>query len=94
MQSHTTPAPHDRQMPVVAPRAMREPDAAAYVGFSASYLRNTRVADMRKVAAGGAIDGPRWIHVGTAVRYLREDLDAWLDAFRREAAAAGSRRGG
>jgi len=87
MQSHTTPAPTDRPMPVVAPRALREPEAAAYVGFSASYLRNTRVADMRKAAAGGAIDGPRWVHIGTAVRYLREDLDAWLDAFRKEGAA-------
>ena len=86
MQSHTTPAPTDRPALVVAVRALREPEAAAYVGFSASYLRNTRVADMRKAAAGGAIDGPRWIHVGTAVRYLREDLDAWLDTFRTRGA--------
>lgn len=86
MQSHTTPAPLDRPGLAVTPRAMREPDAAAYVGFSASYLRNTRVADMRKAAADATIDGPRWINVGVAVRYLREDLDAWLDAFRTQGA--------
>ena len=72
----------NRPMTTIAPRALREGDAAKYVGFSSSYLRNQRVADMRKVADGRQIDGPRWINFGVAVRYLLEDLDAWIDSHR------------
>ncbi|MBL8329337.1 MAG: hypothetical protein JNJ71_10830 [Rubrivivax sp.] len=72
----------NRPVSVITPRALREHDAAAYLGFSSSYLRNQRVADMRKMAKGEEIDGPRWVNIGTAVRYLREDLDAWIDSFR------------
>lgn len=72
----------DRPISMIVPRSLREQDAAAYVGFSSSYLRNTRVADMRSEAAGLPIKGPRWINVGAAVRYLRDDLDAWIDSFR------------
>ena len=80
----TTTPRLDRPVSVVTPRALRENDAATYVGFSASYLRNQRVADMRLLAKGKPIEGPRWINVGTAVRYLREDLDAWIDSFRTD----------
>ncbi len=72
----------DRLVPVITPRALREQDAAAYCAMSSSYLRNTRVADMRRLSKGEPIEGPRWINVGTAVRYLRDDLDDWLNAFR------------
>ncbi len=73
----------DRQTtPIPAARALREQDAAAYCGFSGSYFRNTRVADMRRAAKGEPIVGPRWVHFGAAVRYVREDLDAWIDAQR------------
>ena len=74
----------DRPISVIAPRALREHDAATYVGFSGSYLRNTRVADMRRAAKDEPILGPRWVHFGVAVRYLREDLDAWIDAQRND----------
>lgn len=89
MQATTSPALHE-QHPTIAPlqpRALREPAAAEYCGFSSSYLRNTRVADMRRQAKGEAIEGPRWINIGTAVRYLREDLDAWLQSRRIGGAA-------
>jgi hypothetical protein len=72
----------DRPLAVIAPRALREHDAATYLGFSSSYLRNQRVADRRAIAKGQPVQGPRWVHIGTAVRYLREDLDAWIDSFR------------
>ena len=79
--SKTTPR-LERPVSVVTPRAMREQDAASYVAMSSSYLRNTRLADMRRLAKGQAISGPRWVNIGAAVRYLREDLDAWIDSFR------------
>lgn len=71
---------------VLAPRGLRENDAASYVGFSAAWLRNVRTQDMRRQAKGEPIQGPRWVHFGTAVRYFREDLDTWLDACREAAA--------
>lgn len=89
MQSNTSPASHE-QHPTIAPlppRALREPTAAEYCGFSGSYFRNLRIADMRRQAKGEAIEGPRWINIGAAVRYLREDLDAWLQSHRVGSAA-------
>lgn len=55
-------------------RALPEKDAAEYVGFSVFYLRECRI--------GRLGPGPRYIKIGRSVRYLREDLDAWLDAFK------------
>lgn len=72
----------DRPISVIIPRALRESDAAAYIGFSPSYLRNQRVSDLRALRRGGAIKGPRWVTIATAIRYLREDLDNWLNANR------------
>jgi len=75
-----------QQNQTIAPRAMREADAAAYLAFSGSYLRNERVADMRRQREGQPIRGPRWVNVNSAVRYLREDLDAWIESKRSQAA--------
>ena len=72
----------DRPVSVIVPRSLREADAATYAGFSGSYLRNLRGADMRRLSKGYAILGPRWVNVGSAVRYFREDLDEWLDSHR------------
>lgn len=73
-----------RPVVVVHPRSLRENDAAAYVGFSSSYLRNLRHIDSRRRAAGQTPIGPVWYHFQTAVRYFVEDLDAWLDSHRRD----------
>jgi hypothetical protein len=84
----------DRTPVSIGPRAMREIDAAAYCGFSGSYFRNLRVADMRRRGRREPITGPRWINVGTAVRYMVEDLDAWLDSHRTDPAQADPRETG
>lgn len=55
------------------PAALREADAARYVGLTCSFLRAARV---------GRCDGPAYIRVGRAVLYLASDLDAWLRAHR------------
>ncbi|MGV1046678.1 hypothetical protein [Limnohabitans sp.] len=86
METHQT-AQHlalrlDRPVSDIVPRALREGDAAAYIGFSPSYLRNQRVSDVRALRRGEGIKGPRWVTIATAIRYLREDLDEWLNASR------------
>ena len=64
-------------------RAFKEPEAAEYLAVSRSYLRQDRMNGPREART----PGPRCIHIGRAVRYLKEDLDAWLDQFRRDAQA-------
>jgi|GEM_PF-3252661 len=52
------------------PNALRDPEAAAYIGMSESWLRQSRMR--------GNPDSPPWIRIGRSVRYLRSDLDIWL----------------
>ena len=56
-------------------RILRTPDAARYVGLSASTLEKMRLTG----------DGPAFIQLGgRAIGYDIRDLDAWLDAQRAE----------
>lgn len=48
--------------------------AATYVSLSPNTLNRWRWSG----------DGPRYVKLGRAVRYRREDLDAWLDERVRE----------
>ena len=61
-----------------AKRAFTEAEAAYYLGCSQSYLRQSR-CDGHRV---GRVHAPPWIRFGRNIRYLREDLDAWLDSLR------------
>lgn len=58
----------DRQAPK---RVYKEAEAAEYVGMSRAWLRATR--------GDNGPDGPEFVRIGRAIRYFREDLDAWLD---------------
>lgn len=51
-----------------APRLMRAPAAAHYLGMSESSFRATVARELREV------------RIGAMVGWLREDLDAWVDA--------------
>lgn len=52
--------------------------AAAYICKSASWLNKSRMTG----------DGPVYLKIGGAVRYLPSDLDAWLAGKRRTAVYA------
>lgn len=54
---------------------LTEADAAEYLRVSIGYLRAARLTAPRT-------DGPPYVRLGRAVRYLRADLDAWLDSRR------------
>ncbi len=60
-------------------RALTDQEASLYVGMSQSWLRHIRI----KGACLNGLAGPRFIKVGRSVRYLREDLDIWLEHFQR-----------
>ena len=57
-----------------------EIEAARYLEMSASYLRHARCHGR----VGNRTPGPSFVKIGRTIRYLREDLDAWLDHHRIE----------
>lgn len=61
-------------------RAMTEREAAYYISMSRSYLSQDRMDGFRK----NRTPGPNFVKVGKAVRYLKEDLDLWLEQNRIE----------
>lgn len=58
-------------------RVFTEQETANYIGMSRSYLRQARMDGNRT----NRTPAPPFIKIGRSVRYLREDLDAWLDQF-------------
>ena len=56
---------------------LNERDAAAYIGMSVQYLRQSRIRGTTKCTSA-----PPFIRVGKVIRYLPADLDAWLESRR------------
>ena len=54
-------------------------NAAKYIGVSVSWLRQKRCYG----AMGNAMKPPQFIKIGRCVRYLKSDLDTWLQALPR-----------
>lgn len=63
----------------ITPRLLSEKEASQYICMSRSYLRQARMDGNRE----NRTPAPPFIKIGRAVRYLREDLDAWLESFVR-----------
>ncbi len=63
-------------------RLLTDPEAAAYLGMSISFLRQGRMEGRR----ANRSPGPPFIRMGKAIRYDIQDLDAWLSANRCEVA--------
>jgi predicted DNA-binding transcriptional regulator AlpA len=61
-------------------RALKEPEAAQYLSMSISFLRQSRMDGIREHRT----PGPAFVKIGRAVRYLKEDLDHWLETYRQE----------
>lgn len=71
-----TPPKHSN----ITPQTLKEQDAATYIGYSVAFLRQSRSEGHRN----GRTPAPPFIKVGRSVRYLRKDLDAWLEENRVE----------
>lgn len=56
-------------------RCLTEKEAANYIGMSVSFLRRDRMEGV----IGNRTPGPKWLKIGRSVRYLKEELDRWLE---------------
>lgn len=56
---------------------LTEPEAAEYLKVSRSSLRKNR---MHGLPAHGI--SPPYIRIGRSIRYIRQDLDRWLEKFK------------
>ena len=56
-------------------QVLTDQETADYIAMSKSWLRQSRMT--------GNPDAPPFVKIGRAVRYLRKDLDAWLEQRRR-----------
>ena len=60
--------------------ALTEQQAAHYISMSRSFLRQGRMNGDRE----GRTPTPPYLKIGSrSVRYLKEDLDNWLEQFRQ-----------
>lgn len=60
--------------------ALKERQAAEYIGMSVPFLRASRSRGNLR----NQTPAPPYIKIGTSVRYLRADLDDWLQKHRVE----------
>jgi hypothetical protein len=65
-------------------RVMNEKDAAVYLDMSVSWLRQSRMDGNREHRTAA----PPFVRLGRAVKYLREDLDLWLNENRVDLTAS------
>lgn len=61
-------------------RVFTEIETAAYLGMSRSYLRQSRMEGNRQ----NRTPATPFIRIGRSIRYLKEDLDQWLDALPKQ----------
>ena len=60
-------------------RALSEIETAEHIGMSRSFLRQSRMEGNRT----NRTPAPPFIKIGRTVRYLKDDLDNWLNNFCR-----------
>lgn len=68
---------HQQQRPTT--RVLSEQEAATYIGMSRSFLAQSRMDGLR----ANRTPAPPFIRIGRSVRYLLDDLDGWLNQFRK-----------
>lgn len=63
---------HEKQKETV--EMLTEREAARYIGMSRSFLSQDRMNGYRV----NRTPGPDFVRLGRAIRYRRQDLDAWI----------------
>ncbi|HAT8643593.1 MULTISPECIES: hypothetical protein [Legionella] len=59
-------------------RVFKEVEAASYICMSRSFLSQDRAYG----TLANRTPGPKYIRIGRSIRYLKDDLDSWLDQHR------------
>lgn len=78
--TYTEAIQHTFSGAVMDKRVFTEIETAAYLGMSRSYLRQSRMEGNRD----NRTPAPPFIRIGRSIRYLKEDLDQWLDALPKQ----------
>jgi predicted DNA-binding transcriptional regulator AlpA len=60
-------------------KSLNENLTAKYIGMSRSFLRQGRMNGDKQ----GRTPTPPYLKIGRSVRYLKSDLDTWLEQFRK-----------
>ena len=60
-------------------RGLNTRETARYTGMSPQFFIQDRTT--RRVYPG-RVPGPQFVRFGRAIRYLKDDLDAWLEKYR------------
>jgi hypothetical protein len=68
---------------VVDKKVFKESEAANYICMSRSFLSQDRMNGVLK----NRTPGPGYIKIGRSIRYLKDDLDLWLEQHRQRVAA-------
>ena len=63
----------------VEKKVFKEIEAASYICMSRSFLSQDRMNGTLK----NRTPGPKYIKIGRSIRYLKDDLDSWLDHHRQ-----------
>ena len=63
----------------VEKRVFKEIESASYICMSRSFLSQDRMNGALK----NRTPGPKYIKIGRSIRYLKDDLDSWLDHHRQ-----------
>ena len=61
-------------------RVFKEVEAATYICMSRSFLSQDRVSG----TFANRTPGTKYIKIGRSIRYLKDDLDLWLDQHRNK----------
>ena len=56
-------------------KVLNEAEAASYISMSRSFLAQDRAYG----TLANRTPGPKFIKIGRTVRYLKDDLDFWID---------------
>ena len=60
-------------------KVLSEIETAEYIGMSRSFLRQSRMEGNRT----NRTPAPPFVKIGRSVRYIKDDLDKWLDSLQK-----------
>lgn len=66
-------------MNIQSKKVLSEIETAEYIGMSRSFLRQSRMEGNR----ANRTPAPPFVKIGRSVRYIKDDLDNWLNSLQK-----------